>query len=208
MFTGLIEEIGKVKSTVPLGAGFRISLSAKKVLEDTKIGDSIAINGVCLTVVELFDNGFSFDVSPETLSRSNLKFLKIGDYVNLERALKLSDRLGGHIVQGHVDTLGKIVAITPLKEHTIFKIEIPREYDKYIVEKGSIAIDGISLTINKIVNNTIELNIIPHTIKETNLQFRKVGDLVNIEFDIIGKYVLRALEQRKDTTLENLLKNF
>jgi len=208
MFTGLIEEIGKLTSTAPFGSGIKFSVSAKKILTDAKIGDSIAINGVCLTIVEILENGFSFDVSPETLSRTNLGTLKIGEYINLERALKLSDRLGGHIVQGHIDTLGKIVGITQLKEHTIFKIEIPTKYRELIVEKGSIAIDGISLTINSIQNNTIELNIIPHTIKETNLQYRKIGDLVNIEFDIIGKYVLNALKQQKNTTLENLLRNF
>ncbi len=209
MFTGLVEEIGKVLSSAPSGAGIKFSVSAKKILSDAKIGDSIAINGACLTIVEIFDNGFSFDVSPETLERTNLGLLKIGDYVNLERALRLSDRLGGHLVQGHIDTTAKIKDIIPLREHTIFKIDIPQNYRNLIVEKGSIAIDGISLTINKILNkSTIELNIIPHTIKETNLQFRKIGDVVNVEFDIIGKYVLNALKHRKDTTLENLLRNF
>jgi len=209
MFTGLIEEVGKIIKSVPSGAGSKFFVSAKKILSDTKIGDSIAINGVCLTVVDLFNNGFAFDVSPETLNRTNLKYLKTGDYVNLERALRLSDRLGGHIVQGHVDTTAKIVNITPLQEHTIFKIEIPLKYRQLVVEKGSIAIDGISLTINKITNNsTIELNIIPHTIKETNLQYRKVGDIVNVEFDIIGKYVINALQSYNGSTLENLLRNF
>jgi len=208
MFTGLIEELGKVVNTAPSGAGYKFFLSAKKVLSDTKVGDSIAINGVCLTVVDIFKDGFSFDVSPETLERSNLKYLKSGDYVNLERALRLSDRLGGHIVQGHVDTIGKIVNITPLQEHTIFKIEFPIRYRNLVVEKGSIAIDGISLTVNRINKSVIEINVIPHTIKETNLQFRKVGDIVNIEFDIIGKYVINAIEGNKDTALENLLRNF
>ena len=213
MFTGLVEEIGKVESIQNIGSGKRFKITAKNLLEDVKLGDSIAINGVCLTVVELFDNGFSFDISPESLTRSSLKNLKVGDFVNLERALKVSDRLGGHIVQGHVDTVGIITSISPIKEHTIFKIKIPENYLNLVVEKGSIAIDGISLTINEIKNNQISINIIPHTIKNTNLQFKKVGDLVNLEFDILAKYVLNFLSKtqilkEKDETLENLLKNF
>ncbi len=211
MFTGLIEEVGKVKGITRKADGLTVSIEAGNILDDIKIGDSIAVNGVCLTVVSLSDRGFSFDVSKETLDRSNLKYLKIGDYVNLERALKVSDRLGGHIVQGHVDTVGSITKITPLGEHTIFEIEIPPEYLNLVVEKGSIAIDGISLTINSIKNNRLSFNIIPHTIKSTNLQFRKVGDLVNIEFDIIGKYVWNMLEKikgKEKTSLEKLLENF
>ena len=211
MFTGLIEEVGKVKEINRKVDGINVSIEAKNILDDIKIGDSIAVNGVCLTVVSLSDRGFSFDVSKETLDRSNLKFLKIGEYVNLERALKVSDRLGGHIVQGHVDTVGSITKITPLGEHTIFEIEIPPEYLNLVVEKGSIAIDGISLTINSIKNNRLFFNIIPHTIKSTNLQFRKVGDMVNIEFDVIGKYVWNMLEKfkgKEETSLEKLLENF
>ncbi len=211
MFTGLIEEVGKVKGINRKVDGINVSIEARNILDDIKIGDSIAVNGVCLTVVSLSDKGFSFDVSKETLDRSNLKFLKIGEYVNLERALKVSDRLGGHIVQGHVDTTGNITKITPLGEHTIFEIEIPPEYLNLVVEKGSIAIDGISLTINSIKNNRLSFNIIPHTIKSTNLQFRKVGDLVNIEFDVIGKYVWNMLEKikgKEETSLEKLLENF
>ena len=211
MFTGLIEEVGKVKGINRKVDGINVSIEAKNILDDIKIGDSIAVNGVCLTVVSLSDRGFSFDVSKETLDRSNLKFLKIGEYVNLERALKVSDRLGGHIVQGHVDTTGSITKITPLGEHTIFEIEIPSKYLNLVVEKGSIAIDGISLTINSIKNNRLFFNIIPHTIKSTNLQFRKVGDMVNIEFDVIGKYVWNMLEKfkgKEETSLEKLLENF
>ncbi len=211
MFTGLIEEVGKVKGINRKVDGINVSIEARNILDDIKIGDSIAVNGVCLTVVSLSDRGFSFDVSKETLDRSNLKFLKIGEYVNLERALKVSDRLGGHIVQGHVDTTGSITKITPLGEHTIFEIEIPPEYLNLAVEKGSIAIDGISLTINSIKNNRLFFNIIPHTIKSTNLQFRKVGDIINIEFDVIGKYVWNMLEKikgKEETSLEKLLENF
>jgi riboflavin synthase len=209
MFTGIIEEIGKLKSIKPTSGGLTIQVKAKKVLEDSKIGDSIAINGICLTITDLRSNFFNFDVSQETINRTNIKDLKIGDFVNLERALRPIDRMGGHIVQGHVDTIGKITGITPKGEHFEFRIDYPAEYKAYTIEKGSIAIDGISLTINEIKNSSIFLNIIPHTIKNTNLQFRKVGDSVNIEFDIIGKYVLNIMKYGKtENNLENLLKNF
>ncbi len=211
MFTGLIEEVGKVKSINRKYDGLQIQVQAEKILEDVKIGDSISINGVCLTVVSIGEGSFSFDVSQETLNRSNIKYLKIGDYVNLERALRVSDRLGGHIVQGHVDTTGKISKIIPLGEHTVFQIDIPEKYIHLVVEKGSIAVDGISLTVNSLERNIISINIIPHTIKQTNLQYRKIGDIVNIEFDIIGKYVWNMVEkikERKPQSLEKLLENF
>ncbi len=211
MFTGLIEEVGKVKQINRKSAGLSIEVQAEKVLQDSKIGDSIAINGVCLTITKMTDRTFFFDVSQETLNRSNLKYIKVGESVNLERAMKPSDRLGGHIVQGHVDTIGYITGITPSGEHTIFKIKLPSEYRHLIVEKGSIAVDGISLTINQIEDDQIFFNIIPHTIENTNLKERKVGDAVNIEFDIIGKYVWNMLEKIgnvKQTSLEKLLENF
>ncbi len=209
MFTGLIEEVGKLKNIQSKVGGLEITVEAEKVLEDSKVGDSIAINGICLTITEIGENQFKFDVSQETINRSNIKYLKIGDYLNLERALRLSDRLGGHIVQGHVDTTGRIHSIIQKGEHTEFQISFPEEYKKLVIPKGSIAIDGISLTINEIKGNIISLNIIPHTIQSTNLQFRKQNDIVNIEFDILGKYVLNILEsERKEEKLENLLKNF
>ncbi len=209
MFTGLIEEVGKLKNIQSKVGGLEITVEAEKVLEDSKVGDSIAINGICLTITEIGEHQFKFDVSQETINRSNIKYLKIGDYLNLERALRLSDRLGGHIIQGHVDTTGRIHSIIPKGEHTEFQISFPEEYKKLVIPKGSIAIDGISLTINEIKGNIISLNIIPHTIQSTNLQFRKQNDIVNIEFDILGKYVLNILEsERKEEKLENLLKNF
>ncbi len=209
MFTGIIEEVGKLKSVKSTAGGLSIEVEAKKVLEDSKLGDSIAINGICLTITDLKSDSFDFDVSQETINRTNIKDLKVGSFVNLERALRPIDRMGGHIVQGHVDTVGKISAIIQKGEHWEFKITFPSEYRKYVIEKGSIAIDGISLTINEIVNNNISLNIIPHTIQNTNLQYRKIGDNVNIEFDIIGKYVLNIMKYGKNEgNLENLLKNF
>lgn len=209
MFTGIIEEVGKLKSVKSTAGGLSIEVEAKKVLEDSKLGDSIAINGICLTITDLKSDSFDFDVSQETINRTNIKDLKVGSFVNLERALRPIDRMGGHIVQGHVDTVGKISAVIQKGEHWEFKITFPSEYRKYVIEKGSIAIDGISLTVNEIVNNNISLNIIPHTIQNTNLQYRKIGDNVNIEFDIIGKYVLNIMKYGKNEgNLENLLKNF
>ncbi len=209
MFTGIVEEVGKLKSIKTTSGGLSIEVEAEKVLEDSKLGDSIAINGICLTITDLKPNSFSFDVSQETISRTNIKDLKIGDFVNLERALRPIDRMGGHIVQGHIDTTGRILGIIPKGEHSEFKINYPSSFRVYIIEKGSIAVDGISLTINEIKNDVISLNIIPHTIQNTNLQYRKVGDVVNIEFDIIGKYVLNIMKYgNSESNLENLLKNF
>ncbi|WP_028950503.1 riboflavin synthase [Sulfurihydrogenibium subterraneum] len=210
MFTGLIEEVGKIKSIKKNSDGIRLVVSCRKVLDGTVLGDSIAVNGVCLTVVEMDKESVSFDVSQETIKRSNLSFLKTGDYVNLERSLTPQSRLGGHIVQGHVDTTGSIVSITPLGSHTNFKISFPPEYENLVIEKGSIAIDGISLTINYLNKNVIDLNIIPHTLENTNLKYRKVGDVVNIEFDILGKYVAKMIGRwyDKEEKLKNLLENW
>ncbi|WP_456384349.1 riboflavin synthase [Persephonella sp.] len=208
MFTGIVEEVGIVLQTEPAPGGLRLKVRAEKVIQDTKLGDSIAVNGVCLTVVDITEGDITFDVSRETVERSNIGKLKTGEPVNLERALRPSDRLGGHIVQGHVDTVGRISSITPEGEHTRFRIEFSPEYSDLVVEKGSIAVDGISLTINKINGSTVSINIIPHTIENTNLRSRKVGDEVNIEFDIIGKYVLRMVGGRKKSRLEELLDNF
>jgi riboflavin synthase len=211
MFTGLVEEVGKVKDIKQANKGIKLNVKAEKVLNDVKEGDSISVNGACLTVVGIFKDSLVFDVSEETLNRTNLKFLKRNDYVNLERALKVSDRLGGHIVQGHIDTVSKITQLTEYGEHTLLGIYIPKEYTKYVIEKGSIAVDGVSLTINRVVNNEISINIIPHTLKNTNLQYKKVGDLVNLEFDILGKYVIQYVEKLKgsgEEYLKNLLSNF
>lgn len=207
MFTGLIEETGKVFSLEKRTDGSRLTIEANVVVEDAKIGDSIAVNGVCLTVVNIKNKFLSFDVSPETLKRTNLETLKTGELVNLERALRPSDRLGGHIVQGHIDTVGKIVRFSPIGEHWELNVEIPSEFSDFVVEKGSIAIDGISLTINQIRKNIISINIIPHTREVTNLKQRKAGDFVNLEFDILAKYVVNLLKPYKETRLKNLLEN-
>ncbi len=201
MFTGLVERVGRVEAL----RGGRLVLDAG--FEDVVVGESIAVNGVCLTVVKIDRNILEFDLSEETLSRSNLRFLKRGDYVNLERALRLSDRLGGHILQGHVDFTSPIVKLQRTGEHWSLIVEIKPGYEMYFVEKGSVGIDGISLTINKVERRFIYINVIPHTYQNTNLRFRKVGDMVNVEVDIIGKYVVNYLQRLKGGNLQNLLDN-
>ena len=208
MFTGLIEEVGKVSKIEKRSDGIMIHIKAEKIVDDLKIGDSVALNGVCLTVVEIENGKISFDVSQETAVRSNLPELKTGDPVNLERALRLSDRLGGHIVQGHVDTVGFIKSINLKGQHTEFIFQFPEEFQDLVVEKGSIAIDGISLTVNYIMDNRISINIIPHTIQNTNLKERKTGDKVNIEFDILGKYIKKMISKGEKDRLEELLDKF
>ncbi|SMP16977.1 riboflavin synthase alpha chain [Desulfurobacterium pacificum] len=193
MFTGLVEEVGKVKSIEKSGSLLKVE--CEKVIEDAREGDSIAVNGVCLTVIEIGKNFLSFDVSPETLRRSNLSKLKAGSAVNLERALKVGDRLGGHILQGHVDTVVRVVGIRREKGGFYrFTFELPYNFRTLVVEKGSIGIDGISLTVAEVKGNTFSVAVIPHTYENTNLKERKVGDRVNVEFDIIGKYVKAMVE--------------
>ena len=201
MFTGLVERVGRVEAL----RGGRLVLDAG--FEDVVVGESIAVNGVCLTVVKIDRNILEFDLSEETLSRSNLRFLKRGDYVNLERALRLSDRLGGHILQGHVDFTSPIVKLQRTGEHWSLVVEIKPGYEMYFVEKGSVGIDGISLTINKVERRFIYINVIPHTYQNTNLRFRKTGDMVNVEVDIVGKYVVNYLQRLKGGNLQSLLDN-
>ncbi len=189
MFTGIIEEIGTVKSLGHIASAFEIDINCKKICEDVKIDDSIAINGVCLTVIDFGKSYFKVTAIKETLTKSTLGKLKINQKVNLERALRPTDRLGGHIVQGHVDCIGKIISIRQIHPSYELVIQYPQDYAKYVVEKGSICIDGISLTIVKAYENKFSVAIIPHTWNNTTLQFLNVGNDVNLEFDIIGKYI-------------------
>jgi riboflavin synthase len=208
MFTGLVEALGRVEFIKPSRGG--IKLGVKTDLGDINTGDSVAVNGACLTAVGIEKNLITFDVSQETLNRTNLRFLKSGDYVNLERALTLNKPLGGHIVQGHVDTLGRVEKLTPSGEHHLLVVSFPEKYTVYTVEKGSIAVDGISLTINKVGANFVEINVIPHTFRETNLKFRKRGDFVNLEFDLFGKYVVNYLKrvEKRNKIFGDFLKGF
>lgn len=200
MFTGIIEEIGEVKSFVKDSNGATIVIGCKEVLKDTKLGDSIAVNGCCQTVVDLGQDFFSARVSDETLDITTFSSLKSGDEVNLERALTLSSRLGGHIVSGHIDCVGKLVKKEQFTDFYNLDFEIPKSQEKYVVYKGSITINGISLTIAKIDENVFRVAVIPHTYNHTNLCHLKIGDSVNIETDILGKYIEKLLSAKDNSS--------
>lgn len=197
MFTGIIENMGAVKRITRKGEDAQLFVDTPMNLDDIKIGDSIAVNGVCLTVTDKTGSIFSADVSTETLARTNIKLLKSGDMVNLEKSLRMNSFLGGHLVLGHVDGLGRIQEKAAKASSIQYGVEIDTTLSRYIVEKGSIAVDGISLTVNRCEKNRFYVNIIPHTARNTTLGFRKVADLVNIETDIIAKYVEKFLHPGK-----------
>jgi len=185
MFTGIVEEIGKVTSVQP----GRLSITASDVLHGMELGGSIAVNGVCLTITALDTKSFSVDIMPETLERTNIGLLSIGAGVNLERPLALGGRLGGHLVQGHVDATGRVVSVTWSGEAMLIRFESPPEVMRYLVEKGFIAVDGVSLTVVTRDTRLFQVSIVRYTREHTNLGSRRVGDLVNLEVDIIAKYV-------------------
>ncbi len=193
MFTGLIEEIGEIKSIAKGAKSARITITAAKIMCGVELGDSISTNGVCLTVTEFDKDSFSVDVMAETMRCSNLGKLKSGSYVNLERALRASDRLGGHIVSGHIDGMGTIMNLSIEDNATWVSVETSKDILKYIVHKGSIAIDGISLTVAYVNENIFKVSIIPHTKGETTLVSKKIGDVVNLESDMMAKYVEKLL---------------
>ena len=192
MFTGIVEEVGQVASL----SDYRLVIQAETVLEDVHMGDSISVNGACLTVVEFGSDSFAVDLAPETLRRTSLGQVGAGSAVNLERALAAHDRMGGHIVQGHVDGTGDITAITPEADCFILEIETPASLTPYIVEKGFIAVDGISLTVVQSSEPRFTISLIPFTMQHTNLREREVGDKVNLEADILAKYVESLLATR------------
>lgn len=191
MFTGIIEGLGTVTTVSHAASGARMEVRSDKVLEGVRRGDSIAVNGACLTVVAVDDAVFRVDVSPETLSRSTLGKVQSGRRVNLERALRLGDRLDGHLVSGHIDGMGGVIARRSTGNAVIFGFQAPPELCRYVVEKGSVAIDGISLTVNACTDKGFEVSVIPLTVQVTTLGSTRVGDTVNIETDLIGKYVER-----------------
>lgn len=193
MFTGIIEELGTIKRIALQGASGQITIRAKKVLEGTEIGDSIAVNGICLTVTSLQRDSFTADVMAETVRRSSLSGAGNGDFVNLERAMAADGRFGGHIVSGHIDGTGKILSFRQEENAVWVEIETSRDILKLIVEKGSICIDGISLTVANVSDLGFQVSIIPHTGEETTLLKKRPGDLVNLENDVIGKYVEKLL---------------
>ena len=201
MFTGLVEEIGKISKITKGINSYQFSIAAKKVLSDIKLGDSVATNGACLTVVNHTASGFTVDIMAESVKRTNFSQLRIGDSVNLERAMRLSDRLGGHLVSGHIDGLGKIKNIQKEDIATIYTIEAPEEILSQMIDKGSVAIDGVSLTIVQVGVSSFQVGIIPHTAKETTLLKKVQGDFVNLETDLLGKYVLRFTQPNKQNNL-------
>jgi riboflavin synthase len=190
MFTGIIEELGQIKRISKIGNIALLAVKTHKILEDTKIGDSISVNGACLTITKIENGILFFEVMPETLKITNLGILKISDKVNLERSLKVGDRISGHFVSGHVDCLGLIRKKNYLKGNLCFQIAIPQEFSRYCLPKGSIAVDGISLTQGAKLANAFSVYIIPHTFKNTTLGLKGPSDKVNVEFDILAKRTL------------------
>ncbi|WHS06927.1 riboflavin synthase [Ligilactobacillus salivarius] len=194
MFTGIIEDKGKLIKRIKVDDdSYRLKIKSILVTNDVKIGDSIAVNGICLTITNIKDDIFEVEVMPETISRTSLAQVKEQSVVNLERALKLNDRLGGHIVSGHIDGTGKLISIVHDGIADIYTIETTSQISRYVVEKGSITIDGVSLTVLSVINNTFEVSLIPHTLETTNLSTKHVGDLVNLENDYLSKYIEKLL---------------
>ncbi len=198
MFTGLVEETARILSVEPIGGGARLTLEAAVVLEGTHAGDSIAVNGCCLTITAMEGNRLSFDLLAETLDKTNLGDQKPGSVANLERALAANGRLGGHFVQGHVDTTARILGLEPHGQDHRMEIELPGAFARYVAYKGSIAINGISLTAAEVREASLVIWLIPHTMEVTNLHALKAGDRVNVEFDMLAKY----LERLTDPTLK------
>jgi riboflavin synthase len=201
LFTGIVEEIGSVRAVGP----DKLTISATTVIQDTKKGDSIAVNGVCLTVTEITPNSFSVDVMPETLRRTNLGALRPGEAVNLERPLAVGGRMGGHFVQGHVDDRGRVLSATREGEALLLRFEASKDIMRYVVEKGFIAIDGVSLTVTECNATSFKVSLVAYTLNNTNLGGRRPGDEVNLEVDIIAKYVERLRERYGSTITPEFL---
>ncbi|HOC31280.1 MAG TPA: riboflavin synthase [Armatimonadota bacterium] len=195
MFSGIIEELGRVRSITPVGEALRLCVTAAEVSQGVKVSDSVAVNGVCLTVTDVSPQTVSFDVIPETLSKTSLGQLEPGSPVNLERALCVGDRLGGHFVQGHVDATGEVINVYTEGEWYMITVRAPEEVRPYLIPHGSISMDGVSLTVARLSGDEFTVALIPHTLKLTNLGDKKPGDLVNLEGDMIGKYVLTLIRE-------------
>lgn len=208
MFTGLIEEVGKITNINKNFEAITLTINASKIFNDIKIGDSISVNGVCTTVTNFNSTSFSVDISSQTLNVTNFKNLKNNDFVNLERAMKVGDRFGGHIVSGHIDFTSTFLEKKQIGESIFLTFEIPNEKEKYFIDKGSVTINGISLTIAQKKKNSITVCIIPHTLANTNLQYLKSGEIVNIEIDLIAKYIENFTISNDNTSKinENFLK--
>jgi riboflavin synthase len=196
MFTGIVEELGRVKAIEPQADALRLTIEGPLVVSDANRGDSIAVCGTCLTVVEHDATSFTADVMQETLNLTSLAGIKVGDPVNLERAMTAATRFGGHVVQGHVDGVGEIISRTPSENWELVQVRIPKQLMKYVVLKGSITIDGVSLTVNEVGEDFIGLSLIPETLKLTTLGSKHPGDKVNVEADVMAKHIERLLEAR------------
>ncbi len=201
MFSGIVEEVGLIKQIKEKQNARQFIISARKILEDLKVGDSINASGACQTVIERGKDFFTVEAMKETLDRTNFGQLRVKDPVNLERSLRLSDRLGGHLVTGHIDAVGEILDIVPQKDAHIFKIGFPKNYGKLVIDKGSIAVEGISLTLIEVGENYFTVGIIPYTWENTNLKNKATNDAVNLEFDLIGKYVQKFLTNQTESQI-------
>jgi len=196
MFTGIVEELGTISGVKDLGDSIRLQVSGELVRSDLAQGESISVNGVCLTAAELTEDGFIADVMQETLNRTSLRGIAVGDTVNLERAMSGAGRFGGHVVQGHVDGVGEIISRQPSDNWEVVKVQIPSELAKYVVHKGSITFDGVSLTVNDISDDVVSLSLIPETLRLTTLGQKGVGAKVNVEADILAKHIEKLIEAR------------
>lgn len=201
MFTGLIEEVGKIREITPNAEGKEFHIESRKVINDLNIGDSVAVDGACLTVTAQTKEYFSVQAVEETLLKTTLKDIKIGSSVNLERAMLATGRFGGHFVQGHVDGIGKVTSVQNIGKSIVLKIEIPEHIIEYVVMKGSIALNGVSLTVAEIKNSSVSISLIPFTLKATNLCKKKIGDKLNIEVDLLAKYVENFLKSKEQETI-------
>ncbi|MGK9476696.1 riboflavin synthase [Melioribacter sp. OK-6-Me] len=201
MFSGIIEEIGCIEKIEKIENGIKFSTKCNLIFEDLKLGDSVAVDGVCLTVTSIDNKIFTVEAVGETLFKTTLGKIKSGDYVNLERAIRYNERIGGHLVQGHVNHRGKIRSIIPKGENYLLEISYPYELKKYFIKEGSVAINGISLTIAQLYDEYLVISVIPYTWEHTTLKFKKTGDLVNIEVDLIAKYVERLLNSNEDSNI-------
>jgi len=202
MFTGIIEEIGKISGIQPIAGGMRIKISSSKILEDISVDDSICVSGVCLTAISVEDDGFWVDAVGATLEKTTFSKMQLSSSVNLERSLKLNDRLGGHFVQGHTNGIGTILGINKLGENYLLKIKVDESLENYLIEEGAITIDGVSLTIAKLDGSKVGISLIPHTWHNTIIQYKKIGDKVNVEIDVLAKYIEKLI--RKNVTDDNI----
>ncbi|WP_078553174.1 riboflavin synthase [Bacillus alkalicellulosilyticus] len=210
MFTGIIEEIGTIEQIQQKNEAIVMTIKANSILDDVKLGDSIAVNGVCLTVTSFTTKQFTVDLMPETVRNTSLRMLTRGSSVNLERAMAAGGRFGGHFVSGHVDGIGKIVRKEAVDNAVYYEIEVPKEIQPYFIVKGSVSVDGTSLTVFQVSDSSFTVSIIPHTLTETVIGGKKVGDIVNIECDMIGKYIEQFIERRfsQKSAEGNITKSF